>query len=776
MTTDAERPLPLASATDPNRCGNKAATLAALAGSGHRVPDGFVIPAGVDCSFPILREGLERLGAGPYAVRSSGLAEDGADASLAGRYETVLDVDTLEDVAAAALRVRASASKDEVAVLVQRLVRADVAGVMFTANPVTGDDEIVIEAVRGLGDRLLDGAAEGDRWIAGTTEIRPILDTGVLSTASVERLIALARRIAEERGAPQDIEWAFTTNGELHLLQARPITGLPRRPEITVPPGRWMRDVSHFTGPITPIGETILLPAYERALESTFETFGLPLKTIQQRAFGGEVYTQDLDATGKHDPAAPPPWWVLALAVRLHPVLRRRMKTAQAAMPKLEDLPRRWHEQWRAECAERIERARAVELEVLDDRALLRELDRAVEEILRPHLIIHFDLTVPHVLGVHDLYECCRELLGWSSAQTFELLAGMSSATTGPTRELRELVKDLDDDLLSGRLDDLRTKPVGPRLEKWLEHWGLRTIDVDPGAPMLAEREPLVMSILRNARRSDDRDGTLEQQRRAKIAEARAKLGPEQRRRFDEALRYAEQVYGLRDDNVVYTEGLPCGVVRRILLEIGRRLAAQGVLHDAEDVAFLRHEELAPALEGTISKETPAARVQRRRAEHAWVLAHPGPLVRGPAPVPDPDPRGMPAAARRLMKAMLWAMSEELAHPEVKVRDDGALLGIGASPGRYTGPVRVIRTEKELDRLRPGDVLVCPTTHSSWTVVFGHAGALVADGGGMLSHPAIIAREHSIPAVLGTGVASTTLRDGDVVTVDGNGGFVQKIR
>jgi pyruvate,water dikinase len=121
---------------------------------------------------------------------------------------------------------------------------------------------------------------------------------------------------------------------------------------------------------------------------------------------------------------------------------------------------------------------------------------------------------------------------------------------------------------------------------------------------------------------------------------------------------------------------------------------------------------------------------------------------------------------------VLWAVSEELTPAVAKTSEDGALLGIGVSAGSYTGPVRVIATERELERLRPGDVLVCPTTHSSWTVVFGKVGALVADGGGMLSHPSVIAREHAIPAVVATAHATSVLRDGQIVTVDGSSGRV----
>ncbi len=290
---------------------------------------------------------------------------------------------------------------------------------------------------------------------------------------------------------------------------------------------------------------------------------------------------------------------------------------------------------------------------------------------------------------------------------------------------------------------------------------------------MTAERDALVLKMLRQTRTVSDDDAAWEQKRQDAIAEPRERLSGAARKHFDGALAYAELVYPQRDDNVPYTEGLPCGLIRRALLAIGSRITERGALHAAGDVSFLHKNELETALNGKLDGETAAERASLRRAEQAWVLAHPGPLVVGPPPVPDLDLRGLPAAARRIMSGVLWAVGEELAPAESKQDEDGNLLGIGVSPGSYTGTVRVIKTEAELDRLQPGDVLVCPTTHSSWTVVFGQAGALVTDGGGMLSHPPIIAREHGIPAVVATGCATATLREGQTVTVDGITGRVQ---
>ncbi len=127
------------------------------------------------------------------------------------------------------------------------------------------------------------------------------------------------------------------------------------------------------------------------------------------------------------------------------------------------------------------------------------------------------------------------------------------------------------------------------------------------------------------------------------------------------------------------------------------------------------------------------------------------------------------------MKALVWYMDRilEAAPSNREQQVDGQVLtGIPASPGRYTGPVRVIRDESEFDRLQAGDVLVCPITSPVWSVLFPSVGALVTDAGGVLSHPAIIAREYRVPAVVATGNATALLHDGQLITVDGSSGEI----
>lgn len=136
------------------------------------------------------------------------------------------------------------------------------------------------------------------------------------------------------------------------------------------------------------------------------------------------------------------------------------------------------------------------------------------------------------------------------------------------------------------------------------------------------------------------------------------------------------------------------------------------------------------------------------------------------------------------MGALLWLVQKAGVSEGAADADSAALAarqvsgdeeGVGASPGVYEGPARVVLGEADFDKLRDGDVLVCPITSPIWSMIFPRVGALVCDAGGPMSHPAIIAREFAIPAVLSTGGATTRLRDGELVRVDGTNGVVTRI-
>src|SRR6266542_489596 len=387
----------------PALAGNKAATLALLRRAGFEVPPGVVVPAdalGDDDLPAAVREALQDvpdlLGPGPWAVRSSSTAEDSEQASFAGQFETVLNVDQ-SCLADAGLRCRRSGLTDRVrvyagdrgtgsmAVLIQPMIAAEAAGVAFTIDPVSGRNRTVIEAVEGLGERLVSGAVTPERW---TVEEDGSMQAPAAATAlNAERARAvgdLAQRVEEHFGRPQDIEWALA-GGSLWLLQARPITTLPSAaPElipipIDVPPGDWTRDAFHEPLPITPFGWVILSEQVLMVLPTVFAEFGVLIDRPEAASIGGWMYTLVVPLgapppgrrRGGSRPSAPPRW-LLAVLMRLHPAIRRRTLAASEAIAS--DLPatviRRWTQEWRPEHQEDIQRALALDLASLSDQDL----------------------------------------------------------------------------------------------------------------------------------------------------------------------------------------------------------------------------------------------------------------------------------------------------------------------------------------------------------------------------------------------------------------------
>lgn len=780
--------LPLDLATDARVCGQKAASLAALRSRGFDIPDGFVIPAGVEATPDEIAAALARLGDGPVAVRSSGLAEDLAGASFAGQYDTLLHVRGAAAVLKAASACMKSARDGRaeaygqaggaMAVLVQRMVEAEASGVAFSANPLTGNrDEVRVSATRGLGDLLVSGAIDADEWLITAEQAQMVARRqDAIGPAVALQVAALARKAEAARLAPQDIEWAVEGD-RLWLLQSRPITALPVAPDIDVPQGTWQKDAAHFADPLSPFAASTQLSEADQFLDDAIATWGLLPDRMQFRVIGHEPYLHtEPDDGGKN----PPPWWLLAIVARIVPSLRRKLRAAAMAVGtgRLEAVPAEWESHHRPRLRNEIEQYAALNLADLDDEALFRHLDELTAFYGRC-LRLHFSLFIPHAVGLHELAVECHELLGWDLHKAMGLLQGRSSTSTASTDELaaiarrasrrnetHELLKARTPDLLK-RLED--TDPaVAEDLRQYLQFWGLRPIGPEAGCPTLAEQPQLVAHLLADAL---DLEGQpdLAAVRVARVEEARARLTGAARRKFDAALAYAERVYPLREDNVLLTDQLPTGLLRRVALDAGRRLVSLGLLGRAGDAVMLRAEELAEALR---SRRDVRPLVAHRKAEHAWVRANPGPMTHGPQPGQAPDLRGLPAPARRINRALLWALDHELTPPPAT--EGGSIKGIGVSPGVHRGRVRVIRTPEQLHLLRVGEVLVCATTSAAWTVVFRRAGAIVADTGSVLSHTAIVAREFALPAVVAAGNATSSLVDGEEVTVDGTRGVVTR--
>jgi pyruvate,water dikinase len=560
---------------------------------------------------------------------------------------------------------------------------------------------------------------------------------------------------------------------------------------IDVPPGFWQREASHYPRPLTPLGSSLLLTGINQAFPKVFAEFGLLLETLELREIGGYVYqrVKPFGVSGSGSRTLPPKAAVW-LMLRLHPSFRRRIARCKEAMRSGLDrsLIDRWYEEWRPQLTADIGRWRSVDLTALSDEELAAHLGK-LREWTFDAIDVHFFLSAAS-LSLVRLAFFCRDHLGYDDRQTLGLLSGLSEASSEPALELAKLA---DEARADGRLTEAilavedievpsllaeRHPELARKFDEYLYRYGCRALRYELVEECLSERPELVAELLRDELRRPT-DLKTEQERLA-VARAQAKaaaltalenetLGTE----FLALLTEAERAYPVREDNEFYTVSVPLALVRFAALEAGKRLATNGVLAAADDLFFLHYDEAIAALSdrGGDHKEL----VARRREDFAASEAFDPPASYGQEP-PTPPLDVLPPEARFVMEGVTYFM-ERVFEPERSNRRQEAgvreLRGIAASKGTFTGPARIILGEGQFDKLRPGDVLVCPVTSPVWSVLFAKVGALVTDSGGVLSHPAIIAREYGIPAVVATGNATEVIADGQQIVVDGEAGLVR---
>lgn len=565
-----------------------------------------------------------------------------------------------------------------------------------------------------------------------------------------------------------------------------------------VPAGFWVREASHFPQPPSPLMRS-LFPILTGGLGRMCFEMGVLAETIEWRVIGGWTYARVVPPGGKDRKA--PPRWLTPLVVRATPAVRRSTRRAveAARTDRFAAHLERWHTEWRPALVADIAELRGVDPSALDSAGLGRHLQQ-VHDLTRRAWTTHMLIHGVDAYFLADLAFTCRALFGWSDAQTLELLTGLSHASTTPARRLAELAALARKQIPTGTRLDRREETVGfvDRLRETSEEFrvafaayqhefGFRAIRYEAAEPTMAETPAFTVGLIADQLRSDFDPLTSAQaaahQRDAAGAEARRRLTVRpsaETDRFERALRRAEWFYPVREDYAPMTFSEPLALIRRVAREAGSRLADRSALEGADDVFFLEYAEITGAIRALTDDSGGGDHrplVTRRAEEQAWALAHPGPPSYGADPGPPPFLAALPPAARFANKALSWWADRLFALSESARQQPAGrtLTGIGASGGTYTGPVRVLLGEGDFAKLEPGDVLVCPVTSPAWSVLYPQLGGLVTEAGGLLSHPAIIAREFRIPAVVGTGNATRILRDGQTVMVDGTAGIVEVI-
>ncbi|WP_336245522.1 PEP/pyruvate-binding domain-containing protein [Nonomuraea sp. SYSU D8015] len=757
--------------------GGKGANLGELVRSGFPVPGGFVVTTNAydqvaqghsgqayfeQVELPgelreAILEAYAALGAGPVAVRSSATAEDLPGAAFAGQQDTYLNVvgeEALLDAVrrcwgslwtdrAVAYRAKLSIDDSEVsiAVVVQSMVEAEMAGVMFTANPVSGDrGQLVIDASSGLGEAVVSGLVTPDHYVVdaeGQVEftpgrrevvIRGAAGGGVtrekgtgaerLPDAVVGDLAVLGRRVAGHFGRPQDIEWAYA-GGRVHLLQARPMTALPPPPVGSLNPlRRRLAAVLMEYLPVRPypIDITTWIPHGPAGLMGKVTgAFGL------RRGFEGFLSEEDGVVYAFIPPRPHPTVGVLAAPFRILAKARRYD-------------PARWTEDPRfVAYLAAVRRLKERDLAAMPWPELVR-VPRQALALVAPVADLRIDYLPGTGLALLRLLVAVKLL---RRGKLFgDLMSGAVTRTTEANRALERLAQ------LARRTGALDADPPPAEFraafEEFLAEYGhretLSPILVTP--PTWSDDPETVLGLIRvlAAEPPPRKEGDDALDRLLAHPLLRS---PRRRARMRRWVAAARAGIAFREDSH-FSFTMPQPILRRSLVELGRRLRDEGVLDEPEDVFHLRLEELEAI------RDPAEARLRD--------------LVRA-------------RAAKREELAGVRLIDPAAVFPSLAT-GDALVAGSPASGGIATGPVKVIRGPAEFGKLDGGDVLVCPYTNPSWTPLFQQAAAVVVDSGGAASHAAIVAREYGIPAVMGTGTGTSVLEDGRLVTVNGDTGTV----
>ena len=874
--------LPLDSCSDPALVGGKAAGLGRLIRSGFRVPAGLCVTTGAfhaalnaagfdagrswrrlarasdsereallgDCRRAVtgirlpdsilqpLEQALTRLGTtpgAPWAVRSYASEEDAGEASYGGQYRTVLGV-RREEIASAILACWASLWSPAVmayrrrrsrggkppamAVVIQPLIDAQAAGVVYSRHPLTGqDDRIVINAVLGLAEPLVSGSVAPDQFVVhvqgGAFVLRePSLaekaaarrpSAGGLVDAPLppedrrrpalpdDQVIALARLVKDVEAAlksPVDAEWAMDGQG-LWLLQARPITGPTA---LTAATCIWSRANFKETMPEvpSPLGLSFLHMFMEQNILRHYRELGcrIPPGLSSVRVFRGRPYInvtlfQSLTVQLGGDPAmvleqmggeGPPPadlgsrlplWRRIRAAGRMAWKMRRAVKLAPAWFGEMQRM---------GEVPEDEASGRLSSAELL---ARLEHLDGGLRDR---------DLTLALVAGVSQGLQVMKLLLerrigpGWRPLLNGSL-RGLGTVISARQilwlTELAELARaeaQAQAFLLAEPWEPLqfRARLAGTaflaEFTRFLDAYGHRAVgESDPVSPRLAEQPEHVLDVIRRQLLAPPAKSTAtirieqEQARTAAVEQLRRLFA---RRPLEGIVfrwwhRRLSRFLALREENRHHLMFFTARV-RRLELLLGRHLASLGWLSAADDIFFLTEPELRAALLGGPSRQEPLAPDAQQAGEWKRIVAARRAERQRQEAETAPDTMGE-------------GMVHEWSAADAAVGTDARLRGLPISAGYVEGPVRLLRSSADTDRVTRGDIIVAPVIDPGMAPLLSLAGGLVVEMGGTLSHGAIIAREYGLPAVANVPGVTRLLRDGERIALDASVGEIYRL-
>ena len=756
----------------------------------------------------------ESLGGVSVAVRSSSTAEDLPGTSFAGQYSTFLNIKGIDGVIdavrrcwaslwtsrAVSYRLKQGISHEKMghAVVVQKLINSEKAGILFTANPVNGRrDQMMINASWGLGEAIVSGEVSPDQWVVDKNSVEIIerniarknmmtyreqqgtisreipvelREKETLNNEEVKNLIQIGQKTEDYFGSPQDIEWAYE-DGKFYLVQTRPITSLFPLPKsesekkegfrVNISFNLWAQTMPE---PFTPMGE---------------EMFRL--------VFAGYVGL----ATGNKE--AKYPWWFKIAAGRIYlditELLRKEKNwdniadkivdkdpiTAKALVQVLEDNKEKVIKENKgfkipghlkllfikmgvyivyamlspAKASKKIKRLGLELVEHLEDEA--RHL-KSVEEKLKFIDRGIVDITVTsykQVFGVafgFKALEKAEELLEKWLGEEVDLNILRKSLPNNPTTKMgMDLVKVARKFEIKGEEPELDS----PEIKKFLEKYGDRsTIEIDVGIPRWYEEPSYVLELINSYLENENSEERIKkfyydmEQAEEKINEIVQQVRERKSFIHSKLIKYLLRSYrklaGLREQPK-FDLVKALSLFRRLLKEVGEKLVAEGRVEKPEDVFYVRFKDIRS--DKNLREVAANNRIEYQREFE-----------------------------RKSIPRIITSTGESI-YSVTKEESENTLAGVPVSPGVYEGQVKIIHEPQGAD-LKSGEILVTRGTNPAWTPLFINAGGLIMETGGPVSHGSIVAREYGIPAVVGVREAASRLENGQMVRINGESGQV----
>jgi phosphohistidine swiveling domain-containing protein len=751
----------------------------------------------------LIRSAWKAIGSPAVSVRSSSTAEDLADASFAGQYDSYLNVTSFNELLEKIRMVWASLHSPHaigyrrrngmshagahMAVVVQTQLQPDASGVMFTRDPITGKKQFVVSAARGLGEGVVAGTVEADRFVlrprvgtlisseVSTKKVQVIASrSGGIETVSLQtreqkkptltsrqltQLAGYGRKLAELFRSPQDIEFAVE-NRKLQILQSRPMTAIEKQ---ALPDVHWNKGINQKHtwqrrgGPYYRLEQDAAVERLKHMKTCYDETGSSMTANHVGHVTNGCLYVRP-NAVGER-----------ALKKRHQLQTRRVNASLRKGKSYFEDVLQGYVEN-------RLNKLKKKKNRIESFADQVDYLEASVETMGYIQGNLHWRQGKPGGRG--SWHKQFSEITDEPEQNANVFVQAIPNRMTMLISRIVELAQIVQSDaklkriFLGREFDALssrdiskrkRAKQFKARFKAMMRVYGQRsahgygtsagfatpTWNIDHTLPF-EFIATYVEQDLNALHRHETR--ALADRLRATVR-MRRKLSkdPDKLDGFNSALAEAEIGVRFLEDHNYYMEQLTVGTMREAIFNTGQDLVKRGQIEHADDVFHFSITELKRiARKKTLGDLRSFVTERSEERERRRRMKPPATLGKKPKKV-KPKPGDEPIAGLV----------------------GNVIRGASASSGRVTGRAVVALPGKEHPRIHPGDILVAPNVGPDWTPIFATIGGLVLDSGSLGQHAALVAREYRIPSVMQTKEASRLIKDGQIITVDGDAGTIE---